>query len=88
MIGWRPFRHNYSTLLIANGENVTVVQELMRDASARSTIEIYTQARIETKLQSQQRFVEAILIEERDRLVPEIPRLSKVRLMASRILFG
>jgi integrase len=29
-IGWHTFRHTYSTLLIANGENVKVVQELMR----------------------------------------------------------
>jgi len=34
-------------LLIANGENVKVVQELMRHASTRFTIEVYTQARIE-----------------------------------------
>ena len=28
-IGWHTFRHTYSTMLIANGENVKVVQELM-----------------------------------------------------------
>ena len=50
----------------------------MRDASARSTIEIYTQARIETKQQAQQRLVEAILIGERDELVPEIPAFQKL----------
>ena len=40
-IGWHTFRHTYSTLLIANGENVKVVQELMRHASSRFTLEIY-----------------------------------------------
>ena len=40
-IGWHTFRHTYSTLLIANGENVKVVQELMRHASTRFTIEVY-----------------------------------------------
>ncbi len=53
-IGWHTFRHTYSTLLIANGENVTVVQELMRHASTRFTIEIYAQVRIEAKRQAQQ----------------------------------
>jgi integrase len=43
-IGWHTFRHTYSTLLIANGENVKVVQELMRHASSRFTLEIYSQA--------------------------------------------
>jgi len=71
-IGWHTFRHTYSTLLIANGENVKVVQELMRHASTRFTIEIYTQARIEAKRQAQQRVVQAILPEESDDLVPEI----------------
>jgi site-specific recombinase XerD len=32
-IGWHTFRHTYSTMLIANGENVKVVQELMRHAN-------------------------------------------------------
>lgn len=72
MIGWHTFRHTYSTLLIANGENVKVVQELMRHASTRFTIEIYTQARIEAKRQAQQRLVQAILPEESDGGVPEI----------------
>ena len=48
-IGWHTFRHTYSTMLIANGENVKVVQELMRHASSRCTLEIYSQARIATK---------------------------------------
>ena len=34
-IGWHTFRHTYSTMLIANGENVKVVQELMRHSNSR-----------------------------------------------------
>ena len=49
VVGWHTFRRTYSTLLIANGENVKVVQELMRHANSRSTLEIYAQARIEHK---------------------------------------
>jgi integrase len=77
-IGWHTFRHTYSTLLIANGENVKVVQELMRHASTRFTIEIYTQARIEAKRQAQQRLVQTILYEENDGLVPVIHGRSDV----------
>ena len=44
-IGWHTFRHTYSTMLIANGENVKVVQELMRHANSRTTLEVYSQAR-------------------------------------------
>ena len=71
-IGWHTFRHTYSTLLIANGENVKVVQELMRHASSRFTLEVYTQARIEAKRQAQQRLVQMILSEEHDALAPAI----------------
>jgi integrase len=34
-IGWHTFRHSFSTMLMANGENVKVVQELMRHANCR-----------------------------------------------------
>jgi integrase len=36
-IGWHTFRQTYSTLLIANGKNLKVVQELMRHATGRSS---------------------------------------------------
>jgi len=63
-ISWHTFRHTYSTLLIGNGENVKVVQELMRHASSRCTLEIYSQARIEAKRKAQQRVVQMIFPEE------------------------
>ena len=71
-VGWHTFRHTFSTLLIANGENVKVVQELMRHASSRCTLEIYSQPRIEAKRQAQQRLVQMILPEEADKLGPVI----------------
>jgi integrase len=37
-VGWHTFRHTYSTLLVGNGENVKVVQELMRHAKAWTTL--------------------------------------------------
>jgi integrase len=62
-IGWHTFRHTYATLLVANGENVKVVQELTRHASTRFTLEIYSQAQLIAKRAAQQRLVEAILPE-------------------------
>jgi hypothetical protein len=70
-IGWHTFRHSYSTLLIANGENVKVVQELMRHGSARITVDVYSQARSPAKREAQQRILEMILPEERSE--PLIP---------------
>ena len=63
-IGWHTFRHTYSTMLIANGENVKVVQELMRHANSRTTLEVYTQARFSAKREAQQRIVEMIVPED------------------------
>jgi integrase len=71
-IGWHTFRRTFSTLLIANGENVKVVQELMRHASSRCTLEVYSQARIMAKRQAQQRVVQMILPEESDAPSPVV----------------
>jgi integrase len=71
-IGWHTFRHTFSTLLIGNGENVKVVQELMRHASSRCTLEVYSQAQIIAKRQAQRRVVQMILREEADTPVPTI----------------
>lgn len=71
-IGWHTFRHTFSTLLVANGENVKVVQELMRHASSRCTLDVYSQARIAAKRQAQQRVVQMIVPEETDRPVPVV----------------
>ena len=68
-IGWHTFRHSYATLLIANGENVKVVQELMRHASARLTVDVYSQARNPAKRAAQQRLVQTILPEDRSTLL-------------------
>jgi integrase len=58
--------------LISNGENVKVVQELMRHASSRFTLDVYSQARKGAKRQAQQRVVEMILPENSVDRVPEI----------------
>jgi integrase len=43
-ISWHTFRHTYSTLLHANGEDPKVVQELLRHSSIKVTMDVYTQA--------------------------------------------
>jgi len=66
-IAWHTFRHTYSTMLVADGENVTVIQELMRHASSRSTLEFYSQARTADKRAAQQRVVQMIFPEDLNR---------------------
>jgi integrase len=45
-IGWHTFRHTYSSMLSEHGNDVKVVQELMRHAKLSTTMEIYTHARM------------------------------------------
>jgi len=49
--------------LIANGENVKVVRELMRHANSRCTLDVYCQASVRTKREAQQRTVEMVMPE-------------------------
>jgi Rod binding domain-containing protein len=49
-----------------------VVQELMRHASSRVTLEVYSQARNAAKRQAQERVVQMILPERPDDAVPAI----------------
>jgi len=60
-ITWHTFRHTFSTLLIANGEDIKVVQELMRHGTARITVEIYSQAITKIKRRAQTRVVRMIM---------------------------
>jgi Phage integrase family len=61
LLARHTFRHSYSSLLVANGDNVKVVQELMRHASSRFTLDVYSQARRGAKRHAQQRVVQRIL---------------------------
>jgi integrase len=78
-IGWHTFRHSFSTLLKANGEDIKVVQELLRHANSRITLDIYTQALTPEKRAAQKKIVEMIVAK------PEIangalsePRISRL----------
>ena len=52
-IGWHTFRRTFSTLLKANGEDVKVVQELLRHATVKMTLEVYAQAVTPAKRKAQ-----------------------------------
>lgn len=62
-IGWHTFRHTFATLLKGNKEEVKVVQELMRHASARMTLDVYAQAVTPEKRRAQSRV--AAMLRER-----------------------
>jgi integrase len=59
-VGWHTLRHSYATLLKANGEDVKVVQESLRHANSRITLEVYTQATTPAKRQAQSKIVQMI----------------------------
>ncbi|MFT4111866.1 tyrosine-type recombinase/integrase [Silvibacterium sp.] len=59
-IGWHTFRHTYSTLLKDNGEDVKVVQELMRHTNITTTMNIYTHALTSTKRRVQSKAVDVL----------------------------
>jgi integrase len=59
-IGWHTFRHTYGTILKSNGEDVKTVQESLRHANSRITLDTYTQAVTSTKRAAQGKVVQAI----------------------------
>jgi integrase len=60
-IGWHTFRHSFGTLLKANGEDVKTVQELLRHANSRITLDVYTQAINSHKRAAQSKVVKMIV---------------------------
>jgi integrase len=53
-------RRTFATLLQANGEDIKVVQELLRHGSSRVTMDIYAQAQMPAKRAAQQKVVEMV----------------------------
>lgn len=60
-IGWHTFRHTYSSLLAHTGNDVRVVQELMRHAKLSTTLEVYTHAGMDKKRVAQKKAVDLLL---------------------------
>ncbi len=58
-------RHTYSTMLAEHGNDVKVVQELMRHAKLSTTMEIYTHPRMEKKREAQSKVVDVLFGRQR-----------------------
>jgi integrase len=56
-ISWHTLRHTFSSILKANGEDVKVVQELLRHSTAKMTLDTYTQALSPQKRAAQSKVV-------------------------------
>ena len=56
-IGWHTFRHTYSSLLAVTKADIKVMQELLRHASSRVTLDTYTQAVTIHKRRGQSRVI-------------------------------
>lgn len=52
-IGWHTFRRSLATLLMKKGEGVKVVQELMRHANSKITLDVYAQGDEQAKRAAQ-----------------------------------
>jgi len=59
-IGWHTFRHTFATLLRASGADIKVVQELLRHASCRVTLDTSTQAVTEQKRAAQNKIASLV----------------------------
>jgi integrase len=62
---WHTFRHTFSSTLKGNGEDVKVVQELLRHSTSRMTLDTYTQALGPDKRAAQSKVVGMIRPKER-----------------------
>lgn len=60
-IGWHSFRHSLATNLRALGIDIKVAQELLRHASCRTTLDVYTRAVSHQKRDANSKVVEMML---------------------------
>ena len=60
-VGWHTFRHTFGTILNANGENPKVIQELLRHANLKVTMDTYVQAVSDEKRNAQSKVVKMLL---------------------------
>jgi integrase len=69
--GWHTFRHTYSTLLRSVGTEFKVMQELLRNSSLRSTLDVYTQAISPAKHAAQAAVLNLVFASETNCFAPE-----------------
>jgi integrase len=59
-VRWHVFRHSFATLLKGNGEDVKTVQESLRHADSKVTLDVYTQGLMPLKRAAQRKVIEAV----------------------------
>ena len=59
-VRWHVFRHSFATLLKGNGEDVKTMQESLRHADSKVTLDVYTQGLMPVKRAAQRKVIEAI----------------------------
>src|SRR5438874_12700268 len=60
-VRWHVFRHSFATLLKGNGEDVKTVQESLRHADSKVTLDTYTQGLMPVKRAAQRKVILAIV---------------------------
>jgi integrase len=60
-VGWHTLRHSLGTLMKANGEDVKTIQETLRHANFKVTMDVYTQAVMDIKRDAHSRVVRQIM---------------------------
>ena len=63
-IEWHSFRHSLATNLRSLGVDIKVAQELMRDSSSRTTLDVYTHAADQQKREASLKVMELMLLLE------------------------
>jgi integrase len=65
-VGFHTFRHTLATVLKANGKDIKTVQEILRHANSKTTMDIYAQAVTPAKRNAQQRISQMIMPEQQE----------------------
>jgi site-specific recombinase XerD len=58
--GFHNLRHSLATFLVSRGKDVKTIQELLRHAKVSTTLDLYSQAIDEAKLEAQEEIAAAI----------------------------
>ena len=65
-VGWHTLRHSLGTLMKANGEDIKTIQETLRHANFKVTMDVYTQGNTEIRRTAHSRVVRQIMGMEGD----------------------
>jgi integrase len=63
-VGWHTLRHSLGTLVKVNGEDVKTIEETLRHANFKATMDVYTQSITEIRRSARSRVVRQIMSAE------------------------